>query len=168
MEPAAYFPRGRPKPPVSYPPVCSALSQVSTVAISMMAAWILMASSFSSLGEAHQSVSGRAASHSPVPAWSLQTSAFLLDGEPEPTGNFNKASILQANGGKAAHGAVEPLLGKSVHLQKEEAEIYAPTQVHMLFIRGWHSHTWAHANMLCQDVLSLLSRLNACTVIYKG
>lgn len=37
--------------------------------------------------------------------------------------------------------------------KKEEAEIYAPTQVHMLFIRGRQSHTFMHAHT-CFEYIS--------------
>lgn len=61
-------------------------------------------------------------------------------------GTQRRAGILQANGRKPGRAARASLRGTSSAMQmhppvKEEAEIYAPMQKHMLLIRGWHSHT---------------------------
>lgn len=55
--------------------------------------------------------------------------------------------ILQTNGGEPVRGAARAShRGTTSAMQihppvKEEAEIYASMQKHMLFIGGWHSHT---------------------------
>ena len=102
-------------------------SQVSKMAISVIPEF-LMFLPISTSWAARQSVSENAISCSPVPLWSPQTPripSFYM-GKLDPTGNFtDKASTLQANGGKAAHGADWIFFSgglaqqhKSLHLQK--------------------------------------------------
>lgn len=79
----------------------------------------------------------------------LSCLTFSIPGDAFPSsrvGTQRRAGILQANGGKPGRAAPASLRGTSSAMQmhppvKEEAEIYAPMQKHMLLIRGWHSHT---------------------------
>lgn len=66
---------------------------------------------------------------------------------PRTRGPKAQGGIFLTNGGKTCPwGCTSLSRGTSSAMQihppvKEEAEIYAPMQKHMLFIRGWHSHT---------------------------
>lgn len=75
-----------------------------------------------------------------------------------------QGGILQTNGGKPLHGAARAShRGTSSVMQihppvKEEVKIYAPRQKHMLFIRGWYSHT--------HTLPALSGRCPRCTLLF--
>lgn len=128
------FPGEQPGSPPSHP-ACFAACQASSMAVSMTAcSWHFYRNAF-------------VLPHLFCPH---RRFSVLVQGDPGP------GVIWQTNGGKPACGAARAShRGTSsavqIHLPaKEEAEIYAPMEKHMLFIRGWHSHThtlpalWGH------------------------